>query len=68
MNAFQFLLKWLLDERIILLFGAIIFAGFAILLIHWDAKEVYVTGMTGFSGMMIGALVRGIIGPNEKDK
>lgn len=60
----EYLMQWLLDERIILLVGAIIFAFFTIYLIHLDSKETYVTGMSGLTGMLIGALVRGITGAN----
>jgi uncharacterized membrane protein len=59
-------MDWLLDERIILLAGAIGFSLLGLLLVSWNAKESYVLAMFGLSAQMIGALIRGITGPIGK--
>ncbi len=66
----KYLLEWILDERIILIFSALIFALLAMVLIHWNADKEYVMTFTGFSTGLIGALLRGLINtpktPEEK--
>lgn len=61
---YSYLLKWLLDEKIILLSGAFLFTLLAMALIKWDARESYVMLVLGLSSSLVGALIRGIVGPN----
>ncbi len=61
MRSIHYLMDWLLDERIILLSGAVIFALMSVVLIHWKADKEYVIAFFGLSNGLIGALVRGIV-------
>jgi len=60
----KYFLNWLLDEKIILLVGAVVFALFALLLIKWKVDSGYISSFVGLVSLLVGALVRGIVGPN----
>ena len=52
---------WLLDEKVVLGFLAIVFASMALLVIHWNVDKEYVVFFTGSASGCLGALTRGII-------
>jgi len=60
-------LMFVLHEKIILLFGSIIFVMVAVLLIHWGVQESYVMQVFGLASGMIGALLRGITGEKNEN-
>ena len=62
------ILTWLLDERIILLVGALLFTVLGMVLISWNASESYVILVLGLASGLVGALIRGIVGPNGDNK
>jgi hypothetical protein len=63
-SGMKYFMQWALDEKIILGVLAITFAVLAILLIKWNADTSHVSSFIGLSSLLIGGLIRGIIGPN----
>lgn len=57
-------LTWLLDEKVVLLIGSIIFVLLAILMIHMKADPQIVGLVIGIASGLAGALTRGIVGSN----
>ena len=60
----KYFMQWALDEKIILSSGAIIFAIFAMILIKWGAGDAHISSFIGFASLLLGGLIRGIVGPN----
>lgn len=58
-------LTWLLDEKVVLLIGSIIFVLLAILMIHMKADPQIVGLVIGIASGLAGALTRGIVGSNS---
>ena len=56
----KWIMMWVLDEKIILSFMALIFAVLALMLVSWKSDKEFVMTLFGFSNMLIGALLRGI--------
>jgi hypothetical protein len=53
-------LEWALDEKVVLSFLAVFFGTLMVLLIKWHADKEYIMAFSGFVGLVLGALMRGI--------
>lgn len=58
-------LQWLLDEKVILLVGSIIFVLLAIWMIHMKTDAQLIGVVIGIGVSLAGALTRGIVGSNS---
>ena len=64
----QTLLKWLLDEKVVLGVLAVIFSLFVMLCVHWHAEKEITGGFATLASMCVGALTRGITHQTDQNQ
>ena len=60
----KYFMTWLLDEKVILLNGAILFVLISMWMKRLEMEPTNIGIVIGLSSNLVGALIRGIVGPN----